>query len=302
MHIERLRLLRELGDRGSVAAVAAAQRVSPSAVSQQLAALQREVPKPLTARSGRVLVLTAAGEALAAASVRVEEALEVARGTVDALAADGRRTVAVSAFHSAGLLLFAPLLRRLGAAVPISLHDADVALDRFPALTADHDVVIAHRLAHDAAWPDARIDAIPLFTEPVDVALHAAHPLAAAPGIHPDRLRDERWVAVRDGFPLAGVLEHWGAMSGGPLRIEHRVNEFSLAAAIVRTGAAVAAMPRVTGAPLAVDGMVLRPVLGSPIVRHVDALVRPDLRAQAAVGRVVAALQEVAREVSGGGG
>lgn len=302
MHIERLRLLRELGDRGSVAAVAAAQRVSPSAVSQQLAALQREVPQPLTARRGRVLVLTPAGEALAAASVRVEEALEVARGTVDALAADGRRTVAVSAFHSAGLLLFAPLLRRLGGALPVSLHDADVALDRFPALTADHDIVIAHRLAHDAAWPDARIDAIPLFTEPIDVALHAAHPLAAAPGVRPDQLRDERWVAVRDGFPLAGVLQHWGAMSGGPLRIEHRVNEFSLAAAIVRTGAAMAAIPRVTGAPLAVEGMVLRPVLGSPMVRHVDALVRPDLRAQTAVGRVIGALRSVASEVSGGGG
>ncbi|WP_284230094.1 LysR family transcriptional regulator substrate-binding protein [Arenivirga flava] len=232
--------------------------------------------------------------------MRVEEALEVARGTVAALAVDGRRTVSVSAFHSAGLLLFAPLLRRLGGAAPVSLHDADVALDRFPGLTADHDVVIAHRLAHDASWPETRIDAVPLFTEPIDVALHAEHPLAAEPGIRPDQLRDERWVAVRDGFPLAGVLQHWGAMSGGPPRIEHRVNEFSLAAAIVRTGAAVAALPRATGAPLAVDGMVLRPVLGSPIVRHVDALVRPDLRAQAAVGRVLDTLREVAREASDG--
>ena len=295
MHIERLRLLRELGDRGSVAAVAAALRVTPSAVSQQLAALQREVPQPLTARRGRVLALTPAGEALAAASVRVEEALELARGTVDALAGDARRTVTVSAFHSAGLLLFAPLLRGLDGAVPVALRDADVALERFPGLTADYDLVIAHRLSHDPAWPTERMRAVPLFTEPVDVALHAAHPLAAQAGIRPEQLRDERWVAVHDGFPLAGVLQHWGAMSGSPLRIEHRVNEFSLAAAIVRTGAAMAALPRTTGAALAVDGMVLRPVVGSPIVRHVDVLARPDVLAQAAVRRVLDELLAVAR-------
>jgi DNA-binding transcriptional LysR family regulator len=298
MHVERLRLLRELGDRGSVAAVAAALRVSPSAVSQQLAALQREVAQPLTARRGRVLALTPAGEALAAASVRVEEALELARGTVDALAGDERRSVTVSAFHSAGLLLFAPLLLRLGGAVPVALRDADVALERFPGLTADYDLVIAHRLSHDAAWPTERMRAVPLFTEPVDVALHAAHPLAAHAGIRPEQLRDERWVAVHDGFPLAGVLQHWGAMSGAPLRIEHRVNEFSLAAAVVRTGAAMAAMPRVTGAPLAVDGMVLRPVIGSPMVRHVDALARPDVLAQAAVRRVLDELLTVARSTT----
>lgn len=298
MHIERLRLLRELGDRGSVAAVAAALRVSPSAVSQQLAALQREVPQPLTARRGRVLVLTPAGEALAAASVRVEEALELARGTVDALAGDERRTVTVSAFHSAGLLLFAPLLRALDGAVPVALRDADVALERFPGLTADHDLVIAHRLSHDPEWPTERMRAVPLFTEPVDVALHATHPLAAQVGIGPEQLRDERWVAVHDGFPLAGVLQHWGAMSGAPLRIEHRVNEFSLAAAIVRTGAAMAAMPRATGASLAVDGMVLRPVVGSPIVRHVDVLARPDVLAQAAVRRVLDELLAVARSTA----
>ncbi|MET0161163.1 MAG: LysR family transcriptional regulator [Microbacteriaceae bacterium] len=298
MHIERLRLLRELGDRGSVAAVAAALHVSPSAVSQQLAALQREVPQPLTARRGRVLVLTPSGEALAAASVRVEEALELARGTVDALAGDERRTVTVSAFHSAGLLLFAPLLRRLDGAVPVALRDADVALERFPGLTADHDLVIAHRLSHDPGWPTERMRAVALFTEPVDVALHAAHPLAAQAGIRPEQLRDERWVAVHDGFPLAGVLQHWGAMSGAPLRIEHRVNEFSLAAAIVRTGAAIAALPRTTGASLAVDGMVLRPVVGSPIVRHVDVLARPDVLAQAAVRRVLDELLEVARSTA----
>ncbi|MBM7387190.1 DNA-binding transcriptional LysR family regulator [Clavibacter michiganensis] len=299
----RLRLLRELGDRGSVAAVAVAMHVSASAVSQQLAALQAGVPVPLTARRGRRLALTEAGEALAAASVRVDEALAAARDAVGSFLAHDARAVRVSAFHSAGLALFGPLLAELArlagpegsaARVGVALADADVAQGDFAGLTADHDLVVAHRLPHDPPWPTARIVVVPLLVEPLDIALHAGHPLAASAGITPDELRDERWISTHAGFPLAGVLDHLGALSGRAPRIVHRVNEFSVAAQIVRAGDAIAVMPRTTGAPLAVDGMVLRPVVGATLVRHVDVLARPDALAQAPVRVVLAALRRVA--------
>ncbi|MBM7024453.1 LysR family transcriptional regulator, partial [Clavibacter zhangzhiyongii] len=293
-----LRLLRELGDRGSVAAVAVAMHVSASAVSQQLAALQAGVPVPLTVRRGRRLALTEAGEALAAASVRVDEALAAAREAVGSFLAHDDRAVRVSAFHSAGLALFGPLLAELaGAEGPrarVALADADVAQGDFAGLTADHDLVVAHRLPHDPPWPTARLVVVPLLVEPLDVALHAGHPLAASAGITPEELRDERWISTHAGFPLAGVLAHLGALSGSAPRIVHRVNEFSVAAQIVRTGDAIAVMPRTTAAPLAVDGMVLRPVVGARLVRHVDVLARPDALAQAPVRAVLAALRRVA--------
>ena len=89
----RLRLLRELGDRGSVAAVAAALHVSASAVSQQITALQAQIPVPLTIRQGRRLVLTDAGEALAVAAARVDEALAQALDTVGSLLEDRKSVV-----------------------------------------------------------------------------------------------------------------------------------------------------------------------------------------------------------------
>jgi DNA-binding transcriptional LysR family regulator len=296
----RLRLLRELGDRGSVAAVAVAMHVSASAVSQQLAALQAGVAVPLTVRRGRRLVLTEAGEALAAASTRVDEALAAARDAVGSFLAHDARAVRVSAFHSAGLALFGPLLVELAgeagsaAGVRVALADADVAQGDFAGLTADHDLVVAHRLPHDPPWPTARIVVVPLLVEPLDIALHAGHPLASSAGIAPDALRDERWISTHAGFPLAGVLDHLGALIGQAPRIVHRVNEFSVAAQIVRTGDAIAVMPRTTGAPLAVDGMVLRPVVGATLLRHVDVLARPDALAQAPVRAVLAALRRVA--------
>ncbi|PPF85865.1 LysR family transcriptional regulator [Clavibacter michiganensis] len=294
----RLRLLRELGDRGSVAAVAVAMHVSASAVSQQLAALQAGVAVPLTVKRGRRLVLTEAGEALAAASVRVDEALAAARDAVGSFLEHDARAVRVSAFHSAGLALFGPLLAELagaeGSGTGVALADADVAQGDFAGLTADHDLVVAHRLPHDPPWPTARLVVVPLLVEPLDVALHAGHPLATSAGITPDQLRDERWISTHAGFPLAGVLDHLGALIGEAPRIVHRVNEFSVAAQIVRAGDAIAVMPRTTGAPLAVDGMVLRPVVGATLVRHVDVLARPDALAQAPVRVVLAALKRVA--------
>lgn len=294
----RLRLLRELGDRGSVAAVAAALHVSSSAVSQQLAALQAGVPVPLTVRHGRRLVLTEAGEALAVAAARVEEALAEAEAAVGAFLDHEEQPVRVSAFHSAGLALFGPLLTELCQGPQVRLADADVAQSDFAGLTADHDLVIAHRLPHDPEWASRRLVVTPLFVEPLDIALPQAHPLAAGSAIRPEQLRGERWISTHEGFPLTGVLTHLAALIGQAPRVEHRINEFSVAAQVVRTGAAIAVMPRTTAAPLAVDGLVLRPIVGTPLIRHVDVLARPEALAHATVRRVLSALENVVTEAT----
>ena len=289
-----LRLLRDLGDRGSVAAVAAATHVSASAVSQRLSALQARVPVPLTVKDGRRLVLTEAGEALAVAATRVEQALAEAQDAVGLFLGHEERPVRVSAFHSAGLAFFGPLLAELGTGPRVSLADADVARGQFAGLTADYDLVVAHRLAHDPVWPSQRVVVTPLLVEPLDIALPAAHPLAASAAVRPEQLRDERWISTHDGFPLAGVLAHLGALIGQSPQIDHRINEFSVAAQVVRAGAGIAVMPRTTATALAVDGMVLRPIVGVPLARHVDVLARPDALALTPVRTVLAALRAVA--------
>lgn len=197
----RLRLLRELGDRGSVVAVAAALHVSASAVSQQLAALQSTTPVPLTIKRGRTLVLTDAGEALARASIRVDEALAIAKDSIDSFLAAPERVVTVSAYHSAALTFFGPLLKTLNGKQSLSLADADVARTEFPSLTADFDLVIAHRLSHNPEWPMERVVAVPLLKEPLDIALPARHALAQQDEIHLELLRDEVWISTHEGSP-----------------------------------------------------------------------------------------------------
>ncbi|MYS46087.1 LysR family transcriptional regulator, partial [Streptomyces sp. SID5998] len=113
MDERQLRILRELGELGSVTAVADALQVTPSAISQQLRLLQRSIPVPLTERAGRRVVLTEAGQALAGAAIEVETALARARHTITDFAGRPDGDVSVAAFHSAAATLFPLLLRAL---------------------------------------------------------------------------------------------------------------------------------------------------------------------------------------------
>ncbi|SNY74047.1 LysR family transcriptional regulator [Paractinoplanes atraurantiacus] len=291
MDPHHLRLLRELGERGSVAAVARALRITPSAVSQQLNVLQRSAPVPLTERSGRRLVLTEAGRALATAAVEVMTALDRAsRAVGDYLEAPGT-PVTVAAFHSAGLAWFAPLIARFPA---VRCADRDVAEAEFPALVGDYDLVLAHRLAHSPPWPSDRLTVISLIQEPMYVAMSAHHPLAARERLTAADVSTWPWISVHDGFPLTGLLTAIEAAAGRPLDIHHRINEFTVAASVVAGGESLALLPGHTTPPD--PRLVLRPLADLPAARHVDVLTRPETLHRAAVRSVLGALQQIATQ------
>ncbi|RFA10183.1 LysR family transcriptional regulator [Subtercola boreus] len=295
MELGQLRALRELGDRGSIAAVAAALHVSPSSVSQQISALQRHSPAPLTFRNGRRTALTDAGRALAAAAIDVEVALERAGQAVARFQGDPSGTVSVAAFHSAALAVFGRLiLAAQGPGRPqVRLSDFDVAQEEFPALTSDHDLVIAHRLVGSPPWPSSvRVE--PLLFEPLDIAMRADHPLASHPVIEPADLRDESWVAVHEGFPLEQAITVIAGVSGSEPRILHRINEFLVAATVVTASGSIALMPRYTTDLATHPDLVLRPLAHPGLGRHIDCLARPETLERAAVSTVLAHLRTIA--------
>lgn len=294
MDFYQLRLLRELGERGSLAAVARASHVSASAVSQQLSALQRRVEVPLTERRGRNLVLTEAGRALARAAVDISVAMSSAEQAVARYLQDPRATVSLSAFNSAGLTYFRPLLSALSdeGSPQLVCADRDVGQDSFPALAADYDLVIAHRLEHSKPWPES-ISVLPLVREPLDVAMSSRHRLAGEPSVSVRDLAEEDWVSVQDGFPLRQALNAVAVHAGQPLKITHQINEFLIAAEIVAAGNALALMPRHTASPPQGSGVLLKPIRDLPLARHVDLLCRPEALHRAAVQRVVTALRQI---------
>lgn len=293
MDERQLRVLREVGELGSVTAAAEALLVTPSAISQQLRLLQRSMPVPLTERDGRRVVLTAAGRALAGAAAEVESALARARQTVEEFVEQPDAVVTVAAFHSAAAVFF-PRLLRSGAAPRLSLHDEDVPQDEFPPLTREYDVVLAHRLDHTPAWPRT-VAVTPLLHEPMDVAVPTGHQLAAKRSLTPRDVAGEPWITVHDGFPLLATIEAIGAAADRRLEVVHRVNEFTVVAEMVAAGAGLALIPRWTARPH--PGIVLKPLRGVQTRRHVDALHRPERTARRAVRTILSELETAATTI-----
>lgn len=293
MDLHQLHLLRELGTHGSVTAVAASLRVTPSAVSQQLTALQREFRAPLTRRDGRTLALTEAGRALAVAGTGVIEAMAAARGAVEAFERSPAGEVSLCGFHSAAQALFGRLIAEVAALEDrpeLRLSDEDVAQEEFPPLTAHHDLVIAHRLEHSAPWPMDGIRALVLAREPLDIALPEDHALAERDALSPADVAGERWVTSRAGFSPDDLVGAIAGVAGRPVHVVHRVNDFASVAAVVATGDSIGMVPRYTvGA--ARRGLVLRPLSGVSATRSIDLLARPEALHRRSVQTVVGALR-----------
>ncbi|MFJ4639713.1 LysR family transcriptional regulator [Streptomyces hygroscopicus] len=296
MDLHQLRVLRELADHGSIAATARALSVTPSAVSQVLASLQRQFAAPLTHKRGRSVELTDAGQALAAAAVTVATAMAQAEASVEAYLEDLSAVVAVSGFHSAAVTFFPALAAKSAQAghPPVECVDEDVDRAAFPALTASYDLVVAHRMSHTRPWPAERVAVVPLLREPMDVAVRADHPLARRAEVSPDCLAGQSFVATHAGFSPADLLEVIAASAGRPMHVAHRINDFTTAAAMVAQGGLVALLPRYTAAPPPGSPVVLRPLNGVRAVRNIDVLMRPEHALRRGVSVVLESLRQIA--------
>ncbi|QGK68350.1 LysR family transcriptional regulator [Allosaccharopolyspora coralli] len=284
MDIRRLRVLREFADRGTVTAVARALSYTPSAVSQQLRALQAEVGVPLTEPAGRGLRLTDAGRALAVRADEVLAAVDGAEAVLDSYRSTPRGTVRIALFPSGALLLLPGVLRRIGRehGMGLECRDIDMTPPEVPALTADFDVVVTHRDDHAESFDPSRLEVTTLLREPLDVALPLGHPLAERERIELTELAAERWIGVDVGFPVDDVLRSLAVRTGVRPQVVQRINDFRVTEALVADGHGVALLPRHT-----IDNprLVLRPVAGVRAGRNVEAVsrrgasVRPAVRA-----------------------
>src|ERR1700734_3753666 len=226
LDLHRLRLLHEFAARGSIAGVAAVLGYTPSAVSQQLAALEREAGTALLDRSARRAELTDAGRRLAAHAERILSMVEEAESDLSAQAAEPSGRVVVTAFPSAAVA-FAPALARSLRAPPklsLLLREADPAeglqlvrsgeveaaivddwTGRLSALVASPPGHASMDGAGDGAGADhgqGVLSYYHLVRDPLVLVVARDHP-AANPDLPVDlrALRNEPWLAAPSGEP-----------------------------------------------------------------------------------------------------
>ena len=295
MDIRRLELLRELADRGSVTAVAAATHRTPSAVSQQLKVLEREAGVPLTERVGRGVVLTSAGRALARTAADVATAIERAEALWEDFRSQPRGEVSLTTFPTGGQMLLPGLLTRVDAmpGLDLTMHDLDLTAGDIADLTADYDIVMADSPSRLPAWIERGLAVVELMREPLDVALPIGHPLGAKRTLRPVDLIDETWIGVPVGLPFDRILRGIEAANGSPARIVQRIGDNGIVEALVAAGHGLAILPRFTTRDRE-NGLITRPLEGVRSSRLISALMRPDRAERPSVRAVAGALADVA--------
>ena len=293
----RLRMLRELADHGTVAAVADVLSMTPSAVSQQLKTLQREAGVTLLEPVGRRLRLTDAGQVLVEHAERVLAALDRAQADMDSYRTTARGQVTVSFFPSGAAMLLAPLIVNTRVrGVEVIGRDVDAPAARAPQQLADVDVVVVHRDERDTTAWGPRFTSTVLLREPLDVLLPPQHPLADNARLQLSELVDQDWIGVEGGLMVDDVFKSIATLTGVAPRITQRVNDFRVLEELVQAGIGIALMPRYV--MLARD-LVRRPIEDIKLARRIEAVTRAGAASRPAIALVLAELHAIADLVGG---
>jgi DNA-binding transcriptional LysR family regulator len=301
LDVRRLRLLRELHARGTVTAVAEALAYTPSAVSQQLATLERETGVRLVERHGRRLRLTDAGRGLVEHADAVIARLELAEAELTASAGDevtGR--VRIAAFQTAASGLVLPLLSSLPAQYPrlrleLAEMEAEEALELLP--RGEVDIAVAEEYDYAPRQRHPSLSFRDVCRDPLVLVLPADHPLCGADpeSVPLAALRDERWAAPRSGTAFDDSLVRACRALGGfePDR-RHRSNDLVVLEQIVAAGEAVSLFPSL-GRPGRIPGVAVRRVAETPLDRRIFLAARRGSTGRPALKAVSRALRDQAR-------
>jgi DNA-binding transcriptional LysR family regulator len=296
----RLGVLAAVARTGGVLAAAEALHVTPSAVSQQVARLEREAGVALVVRGGRRIALTAAGVALAERGERILAELAGARADLALLTDRASGTVTVVTFPTAVASLVAPTAIRLRDSHPgITLRVEENAEELLDALLAGTiDLLVIERDAAEPKAPPRGLRDVPLLDDPYLVAV----PAAWSPPTRLTDLASVPWVASAPNSAADRVLQRAARPGAWKPLIAHRALEFPAALALVAAGLGCALLPRLAlpdpGSRLAHDIRALPlPGLGARrlLARHRTARYEPS----PAVAAVLAGLAETAAATHG---
>jgi DNA-binding transcriptional LysR family regulator len=313
LDVRRLRILQHLAAYGTVAATADALHLTAPAVSQHLAALQKEAGTPVVEKHGRTLRLTAAGELLVAHTEVILAELAAAESGLAAMKGGRRGTVRISAFASAARTLVPPLFERLngtgtgtdpapdngtGAARDLSLRlsvqEPDEALDELHKRSTDLALVHSYTVlprSVPAAWEQTV-----LMEEPVLLALHpdraGLEGLAAGQPADLSRLAHLPWLTPGPETSCYEMIQRACGAAGFVPDIRASSSDFSVLTALAAADAGAVLVPRMAlpdhTAPLSLHPLV------RPVSRTVFTVCRAGTGKHPDLGAVLDLLHETA--------
>jgi DNA-binding transcriptional LysR family regulator len=297
LDLRRLRLLRELHERGTIAAVAEALSYTPSAVSQQLAVLEREAGVDLLERVGRGVRLTDPGLVLVEHAGVLLERLALAEADLAAAAGEVTGRGRIAAFQSVARRLAMPAIGALAERAPrlrCELVEGEPE-DMLPALgVGDVDLVLADEWQAQPWRLTASLQRHELLRDPVRLVLPAGHPAAARhAGVIPlAELSGEIWAAGHHDMAWTEMIRSTCSELGGfDADLRHRTLDANLALELARRGLAATMLPDLV-LPVDDPALAVRSLAEPDVTRAVYAVTRASDAKRPSVRALLAAVRE----------
>ncbi|MFI7006437.1 LysR family transcriptional regulator [Streptomyces sp. NPDC050145] len=292
--VQRLRVLRTVAEHGSFNQAAAALRLTPSAVSQHIAALERSLGTQVVARSTRGVTLTPAGRIMVGAAESVAAELVHAKQQVDRLGS-GRTQLTIATFTSGGRLLLPGALTHLTATHPdtvVHVKEAEPE-DSLPLVRQGAaDLALAYHF--DGPLPgrpgqSSSLEWTPLMDDPLHVVLPETHPLADRETLDIAELAAEPWVL--GCRKTETYLRRHAERAGFEPQVRGTTTDYFFARSLVAAGAGVSLIPSIAQTPHT-PGLRTVPITPPTPTRHLG-VATLHRRNHPHVSTLIQALQEI---------
>jgi DNA-binding transcriptional LysR family regulator len=295
LNTTRLRILREVAARGTIAAAAEALYLTPPAASHQLAVLEREIGVPLLDRTARSVQLTDAGKRLVEHAETILADCEVALADIAAFSQEVSGRIHLSTFQTAAQTIALPamvVLTRRFPALEVIASELEPAR-AISALKAGRlDIALSHEWDFVPLPKEPGLDRHDLLTEPIVALLPVGHPLAGGPVRLAD-LADDRWCVALESAASRQAVERVANSAGFEPKVVLESNYFRAIGAAVEAGLGVGIAPSMTD--LRGLDIVIQPLAEPVMSRRIFAAVRKGSGGAPALRAVLGALAESAR-------
>lgn len=293
LDLQRLRALHAVSVHGTVGAAATALGYTPSAVSQQIAKLERETRTVLLEREGRGVRLTDEARQLASTAQQLMAIVEHAETSLEerrGLPA-GRLTLAAFPSAARGLLpsVLAELARRYPA-IDARLSEVDPHLSVDLVAKGMVDLAVAHDWDIAPLPAPDGVEQAFVGEDPCDLLVPTGHPFASRTAVRREDLGGERWICQPPGRVCHDWLVRTLRTAGHEPDIVHQADENPTLVALVAAGLGVALIPRLGRGPL--PSGVVEVALDPLPVRRLYALWRAGAARRPAIAETVRTLQD----------
>jgi DNA-binding transcriptional LysR family regulator len=298
MDFGRLRTLRELSLRHTMAAVADAMRVSSSAVSQQIAQLEAQLEIELVERRGRGVRLTPAGQRLVSYADRLTGLIEEAKSDIAAMRSVVSGEIRLAAFPSIAATVIPRTVRALRQEFPqllVVLEELESTEGLAALRSWQVDVALVDDLSLGGLAQDAGIEIQRVMDDELLAMLPRTHTLAKRKSIALEELKDDRWALDVSGTFGQRIIDLCDGQGFRPL-INANCSGFPAIAAMVSAGCSVSIMPalRVRNSRGSFHVARLRPSLS----RTIMTAYRREAQHKPAIAALLSQIQAIAQSAA----